>query len=87
MMKPNHTICYLVSISSAKESGFIHGHGLACEFTGIHCRKTGNKSSARNFFDQAKLCYTEWGSKMKVDSIPRQLDWLQGQSTGIKQPI
>lgn len=68
---------YLLSISSAKESGFIHEQGLACEFAGIHCRNTGNNSSARNFFDQAKLGYTEWGSKMKVDSITHQLELLE----------
>jgi hypothetical protein len=80
-------VCYLASISSAQKSGFIHEQGLACEFAGIHCRNTGDNSSARNFFDQAKLCYTEWGSQIKVDSITRQLDLLQCQSTGMKQPI
>ena len=78
---------YFASVGSARESGFIHEQGLACELAGIHCRNTGDNSSARNFFDQAKLCYTEWGSQIKVDSITRQLDSLQCQSTGIKQPI
>jgi hypothetical protein len=80
-------VCYLASISSAQKSGFIHEQGLACEFAGIHCRNTGDNSSARNFFDQAKLCYTEWGSQIKVDSITRQLDLLQCQSTGMNSPL
>jgi hypothetical protein len=33
-------------------------------------------SSAWSFFDQAKRCYTEWGSQMKVDSVTEQLESL-----------
>ena len=68
---------YVASINSAKASGFIHEQGLACELAGKHCKKLGDNSSARNFFNQAKVCYTEWGSQMRADSIARQLDSLQ----------
>ena len=68
---------YVDSINSAEASGFIHEQGLACELAGKHCKKLGDNSSARNFFNQAKVCYTEWGSQMRADSIARQLDSLQ----------
>ena len=71
------TASYVASIKSAKASGFIHEQGLACELAGKHCKKLGDNSSARNFFNQAKVCYTEWGSQMRADSIARQLDSLQ----------
>ena len=64
---------YVASISSAEASGFIHEQGLACELAGKHCKKVGDNSSAWNFFNQAKVCYTEWGSQMRVESIDQQL--------------
>ena len=70
---------YVDSINSAKASGFIHEQGLACELAGKHCKKLGDNSSARNFFNQAKVCYTEWGSQMRVDSITCQLNLLPNQ--------
>ena len=70
---------YVASINSAKASGFIHEQGLACELAGKHCKKVGDNSSARTFFNQAKVCYTEWGSQMRVDSITSQLKLLPNQ--------
>jgi hypothetical protein len=70
---------YVASISSAEASGFIHEQGLACELAGKHCKKVGDNSSAQNFFTQAKVCYTEWGSQMRVDSITSQLNFLTNQ--------
>ena len=67
---------YVASIKSAKASGFIHEQGLACELAGKHCIKVGDNSGAQNFFNQAKVCYTEWGSQMRVDSITCQLNLL-----------
>ncbi len=60
---------YAAAINSARSSGFIHEQGLACELFGYHCKKLNNLTSARAFFNQAKQCYKEWGSQMKVDSI------------------
>ena len=70
---------YVASINSAKASGFIHEQGLACELAGKHCKKVGDNSSARNFLNQANVCYTEWGSQMRVESIARQLNLLPNQ--------
>ena len=70
---------YVDSINSAEASGFIHEQGLACELAGKHCKKVGDNSSARNFFDQAKVCYTQWGSQMRVESITCQLNLLPNQ--------
>ncbi len=67
---------YLAAIDSARSSGFVHEQGLACELAGYHCKNVGDISRACSFFDQAKRCYTEWGSQMKVDSVTQQLDTL-----------
>ena len=67
---------YVAAISFARSSGFIHEQGLACELAGYHCKNAGDGSSAWSFFDQAKRCYMEWGSQMKVESVTHQLDTL-----------
>ena len=67
---------YAAAISSARSSGFIHEQGLACELAGYHYKKVCGFSSAWSLFDQAKRCYAEWGSQMKVDSVTCQLGSL-----------
>ena len=67
---------YAAAISSARSSGFIHEQGLACELAGYHRKKVCDFSSAWSHFDQAKRCYAEWGSQMKVDSVTCQLGFL-----------
>jgi hypothetical protein len=64
---------YVASIKSAKASGFNSEQGLACELAGNHCKLVSNMSGAENFLIQARMCYTEWGSQMRVQSIDRQL--------------
>ena len=73
---------YAAAIDSARSSGFIHEQGLACELAGYHCKKIFDLRNARSFFDQAKECYTEWGSQMKVDSVTRQLRSLSDHRPG-----
>ncbi|KAL3775323.1 hypothetical protein ACHAW5_005802 [Stephanodiscus triporus] len=58
------------------------GQRLACERAGHHHKKIDNFRSAWSFFDQAKRCYTEWGSQLKVDSVTRQLDSLSDYAPG-----
>ena len=59
---------YAAAINSARLSGFIHEQGLACELAGYHFKKVSDLPSAWISFEQAKQCYVEWGSQMKVDS-------------------
>ena len=68
---------YAAAISSARSSGFIHEQGLACELAGYHFKKVGDSRSACGFFEQAKQCYTEWGSLVKVESVTRQLNCVR----------
>ncbi|KAL3810773.1 hypothetical protein ACHAXA_011785 [Cyclostephanos tholiformis] len=77
---------YLAAICSAISSGFIHEQGLACELAGYHCKNIGDRSRAWNFFNQAKCCYTEWGSQMKVESVARYLDSLSDYPTTRASP-
>jgi DNA-binding SARP family transcriptional activator len=68
---------YDASIQSAKKSGFIHEQGLACEKAGFYFKnKAGNNEKALEYFKQARACYDEWGSKMKVDFIKKEIDSL-----------
>eukprot|EP00584_Thalassiosira_punctigera_P010333 CAMPEP_0172526094 /NCGR_PEP_ID=MMETSP1067-20121228/1094_1 /TAXON_ID=265564 ORGANISM="Thalassiosira punctigera, Strain Tpunct2005C2" /NCGR_SAMPLE_ID=MMETSP1067 /ASSEMBLY_ACC=CAM_ASM_000444 /LENGTH=1314 /DNA_ID=CAMNT_0013309531 /DNA_START=85 /DNA_END=4029 /DNA_ORIENTATION=- len=71
---------YAAAITSARSSRFIHEQGLACEMAGFHYKKIGDYISARAFFVQAKECYAQWGSDVKVDSITNQLEILQTPS-------
>jgi len=72
---------YDVSIESAKKFGFIHEQGLACEKAGFYCK--GEKNMERRWSTLVKLVsatYEGWGSSMKVDSIQKELDGLNGQA-------
>jgi len=68
---------YAAAITSARCSRFIHEQGLACELAGYHYKKMNDLRSAWSFFNQAKQCYAEWGSQMKVDSVTRQMETFQ----------
>lgn len=72
---------YNASISSAKKSGFIHEQGLACERAGFHCMREKNNAKALEYFKQARECYEEWGSNMKVEFIQKEMDNLNGSTT------
>ena len=78
---PRHHILalYDASITAAKKNGFIHEQGLACEKAGFYCKGTREVNLASVYFNQARLCYEEWGSSMKVDFIQKELDGLNGQ--------
>ena len=70
---------YDASIASAKNSGFIHEQGLACEKAGFYWKREKNMEKALEYFKQARGCYENWGSSMKVDFIQKELDGLSGQ--------
>jgi len=69
---------YAAAIIASRSSRFIHEQGLACELAGFHYKKIGDLQRALGFFNQAKSCYAEWGSEMKVEGITRQLAILTG---------
>ena len=69
---------YDASIASARKSKFIHEEGLACEKAGFYHKRMNDHQSAVKYFNQARACYSEWGSDMKVDIIQHELDCLMG---------
>jgi len=69
---------YAAAIIASRSSRFVHEQGLACELAGFHYKKIGDLQRALGFFNQAKSCYAEWGSEMKVEGITRQLAILTG---------
>eukprot|EP00985_Skeletonema_marinoi_P029067 scaffold26635_cov209-Skeletonema_marinoi.AAC.1 len=68
---------YDASITSARKSGFIHEQGLACEKAGFYHKRYGDVCKAAEYFKQARECYEEWGSSMKVDFIQGELSNVQ----------
>ncbi|KAK1741510.1 putative AAA ATPase [Skeletonema marinoi] len=68
---------YDASITSARKSGFIHEQGLACEKAGFYHKRYGDVCKAAEYFKQARECYEEWGSSMKVDFIQGELNNVQ----------
>jgi hypothetical protein len=64
---------YYVAIASAKKSKFIHEEGLACEKAAGHFKKIGDASEALKLFSQARDCYVNWGSQVKVNDIDKQI--------------
>ena len=73
---------YAAAINSVRLSGVIHEQGLACELAGYHFKKVSDLPTAGISFEQAKQCYAEWGSQMKVDSVSRQLRSLSDYMSG-----
>ncbi len=68
---------YGAAITAARASNFIHEQGLACEYAAFHCKRNNKLDHAVNFFHQAKLCYVEWGSSMKVDYCIKQINEME----------
>ena len=67
---------YDASITCAKRSGLIHEQGLACEKAGFYFKRVGKDRQALEYFQQARDCYQEWGSSMKVAVVQKELDGL-----------
>ena len=79
MQHASHTnimALYDSSIAHAKQSRFIHEEGLACEKAGLYCKKVQDYERARNYFNRARVCYSEWGSSVKVAFIQNELNNL-----------
>ena len=74
---------YDASIASAKRSGFIHEQGLAFEKAGFYYKRGGALLNALEYFKQARACYEEWGSSMRVNMIQKEIDGLSATGTGV----
>jgi len=70
-------IAYDAAIAASSSSKFIHEQGLACELAGFHYTRIEKYDTAREFFNQAKTCYNEWGSQMKVKHVTDQIVLLK----------
>jgi len=74
---------YDAAIDAARMNGFVHEEGLACERAAHHYLNCYNVEKrlfllekSWQYFLLAKNCYQKWGSKMKVNSIDRELEKL-----------
>ena len=73
---------YFASISTARDNKFIHEQGLACERAGLYFRKVGNLDNAISYLTQARTCYDEWGSRVKVELMDRELNAMRSFQPG-----
>ena len=78
---------YDAAIDAARMNGFVHEEGLACERAAHHyvnCYNVDKRlfllEKSWQYFMLARNCYQKWGSKMKVNSIDRELEklWANG---------
>ena len=73
---------YKASIESARRSGFIHEQGLACEKAGFYYKdKNSDSEKALEYFKQARECYEEWGSRVKVDLVQKEIDDISSKES------
>ncbi len=75
-VKAKAKVSFNAAISAARSSKFIHEQGLACELAALHCLKHEDIEDATNLFQQARECYTEWGSQVRVELVTKQLNKL-----------
>lgn len=66
------SVLYDKAIRLARESGFVHVEGLACELAGVFYKQREYALLPAANLRQARVCYNRWGAKAKV----RQLDML-----------
>jgi tetratricopeptide (TPR) repeat protein len=74
---------YDAAIDAARMNGFVHEEGLTCERAAHHylnCYNVDKRlfllEKSWQYFMLAKNCYQRWGSKMKANSIDRELEKL-----------
>ena len=67
---------YDAAIASAENHNFVHEQGLACEKAGFYFRKIEDHRNTLKYFDQARVCYNEWGSRVKVEMMEKEINAL-----------
>ena len=72
---------YGAAITAARASNFVHEQGLACEYAAFHCKRNNKFDKAVDFFQEAKMCYNEWGSSVKVAYCVRQMSQITDSLT------
>jgi len=72
---------YTAAISAFSSAKYVHEQGLACELAGFHYIRINQPEIALDFFRQAKDCYAQWGSEMKVEFITKQMSLLKPSLT------
>ena len=67
---------YDTAVESAKSQKFINEEGLACEKAGFYLKRIREVNHAIRYFDQARVCYDEWGSTLKVEMMEKEISAL-----------
>lgn len=67
---------YGAAIMAARSAKFLHEQGLACELSAFHCQRNGDLEQAKKFFNQARNCYSKWGSSVKIESVSNEIDQI-----------
>ncbi|KAL7553425.1 hypothetical protein ACHAWF_016711 [Thalassiosira exigua] len=70
---------YAAAITSSRTSNLMHEQALAYEHAALHYKRIGETQMSLDFFMQAKSCYKEWGSNLKVKNITQQIDRMESE--------
>ena len=60
---------YEQSIQVARDNGYVHEQGLACEFCGHFLKSIVEESTATAFYKRAYECYIQWGAIAKARKL------------------
>lgn len=72
---------YSAAVAAFRAARYVHEQGLTCERAGFHYIRINKPETALDFFHQAKECYIQWGSDVKVDFITQQISRLAPKDT------
>ncbi|KAG7362867.1 GAF sensor-containing diguanylate cyclase/phosphodiesterase [Nitzschia inconspicua] len=64
------------AIATLVRGGFYNNAGVACERYGTHLDEIGDKTGLREKLEQAKMYYSRWGAKRKVEQLTQKLENL-----------
>ena len=74
---------YIAAIASARKAKFIHEQGLAFEKAAFYYKRMKDAEKSREYFNQARECYEEWGSTVKVEFIQSELDKIDTKNSKV----
>lgn len=67
---------YSAAVSAFRNARYVQEQGLACELAGFHYTRIDQLETALDYFHQARECYVQWGSNVKVEFITHQISHL-----------
>jgi predicted ATPase/signal transduction histidine kinase len=79
---PDTMRLYEQAILAARQNGFTHDQGLACERAARFYSEQGAPTAAQRYLLEARYCYERWGASAKVAQLDRRFPELAAQRLG-----